>query len=183
MTEPIYIVSGFPRSGTSMMMRALEAGGIACAYSPARDRSMHTLGLIPNYDPNPHGFYELDDLNLVADWSGFRGRAVKVVRDNLDLLPASESYRVVYMRRDPAEIRRSFRGVISHETPGSFAFLDTYERDVTSDCRRFGDCTLLDYASVIADPVAAFAALNWQLDVEAAAATIDSALYRHRGAA
>src|SRR5690348_4299457 len=104
--DPIYVVSGFPRSGTSMMMRCLEAGGIPCVYDTRGDEARNRNTLIPGYVPNPHGFYEDAPLQN-PDWSAFRGKCVKVVRDNLHLVPPGERLRVVYMGRDPAEIRRS----------------------------------------------------------------------------
>lgn len=182
MTEPIYIVSGFPRSGTSMMMRALEAGGIPCVYSPAGDANRNRNTLIPGYVPNPHGFYEDADLTPGV-WSNYRGKAVKVIRDDLSFLPAGERLRGVYMRRDPAEIRRSYVGILSGPYGESaFSFLDDYESKVASDVARLG-AIVLDYADVVADPWRELARLDWPINLSRAAMTVDPALYRHRGAA
>ncbi len=181
MSQPIYIVSGFPRSGTSMMMRALEAGGIPCVYSPSRNAAMRPCNMLPGYDPNPHGFYELADLHNIHDWSAFRGKAIKVIRDNLDMLPAIE-WRAVYMRRDPAEIRRSYLGVTSAITEQTFDFLADYEATVERDAARLS-ATILNYAAVVSNPLGELSRLDWPFNVARAAATIDPALYRHRGAA
>lgn len=184
-TDPVYIVSGFPRSGTSMMMRALEAGGIPCVYDPRGDGDRNRNTLIPGYVPNPHGFYEGADITR-PDWSEFRGKAVKIIRDDLRLIPAAERCRVAYMRRDPAEIRRSYCGILSgpHDER-AYRFLDGYAEKVTADVaqlRALGhNVTVLDYALLVANPTA-LAGLGWPLDVARAAATIDPALYRHRGA-
>lgn len=171
-----------------MMMRALDAGGIPAIHSPDRDRAVRgNSSMIPGYDPNPHGFYEVSDLRAV-DWSNAGGKCVKVIRDNLiDLLPSGE-YRAVYMRRDPAEIRRSYLGTMSGPpTEHTFNFLLDYDRTVAADvallAERGAKAVALDYASVVRDPSGELSRLGWPIDVGAAAATVDAALYRHRGAA
>jgi hypothetical protein len=185
MTEPVYIVSGYPRSGTSMMMRALEAGGIPCVYSTQGDdeRNRNT----PGYIPNPHGYYENAPIHDPAAWPGFAGKAVKVVRGNYHMIPAGTSLRTVYLRRDPAEIRRSYAGLLSGpHGPEHLAFLDNYSEGVASDVAElesFGSVTVLDYFAVVSDPAGQLARLGWPIDVARAAATITASLYRHRGAA
>ena len=61
----LYVVSGFKRTGTSMMMHALIAGGLDGVYSEQRQ---HITDKIPEgeYNPNPNGFYE-----YVGDGGGF----------------------------------------------------------------------------------------------------------------
>jgi hypothetical protein len=184
----IYVVAGFPRSGTSMLMRCLEAGGLECVYDPSGDANRNQNTLIAGYVPNPHGFYEDAPLNA-RDWSGFRGKAIKVIRDNFRLIPGNERLKVAYMVRDPAEIRRSYRGILSGPHPESaYAFLDDYAGKVASDLTRLlklgVELTVLDYASVVADPLDhlnRLASLGWPIDAAKAASTVDPALYRHRG--
>lgn len=185
MHDPIYIVSGFPRSGTSMMMRAIETGGIPCVYSTVGDADRNRNTLIPNYVPNPHGFYENAPL---MDWDTHRGKCLKVIRDDLDRLPADERLCVVYMTRDTAEIRRSYYGILSGPHPESvYSFLDGYWDKVAADteglCGMGALVTVLHYSDVVADPLRAFCRLGWSIDVYKAAATVDPSLYRHRGAA
>lgn len=173
MPEPIYIVSGFPRSGTSMMMRALLAGGLPCVYSTKGDEDRNCNARKTGYTPNPHGFFENADLSPSA-WPNYAGKAVKVIRDNLYLLPTLPM-QVVYMRRDPVEIKAS------HDATESGCRLGDYFAKVESDVKRTG-AIVLDYADVVADPLKALLSLNWPINAVAAAATIDPALYRHRGA-
>ena len=100
---PVYVVSGLPRSGTSMMMRMLEAGGIAPFTDGERT---------PDVD-NPEGYYEYErvkDLEKDADTSWVRqarGKALKVISLLLRSLPDDNAYRVIYMRRHLDEILRS----------------------------------------------------------------------------
>jgi len=101
------VVTGAPRSGTSMMMRMLEAGGI----EPLADG-------IRNADrDNPRGYYEYEPVKRLRDdpsWvAGSAGRVVKMVYALLGALPeaadAGLTYRVVLMRRDLNEVVRSQR--------------------------------------------------------------------------
>src|SRR5688572_33437264 len=91
----VTVVSGLPRSGTSMMMRMLEAGGI-----PALTDGERTA------DPdNPLGYFELEAVKLLPAGTGWltaaAGKAVKIVSALLEKLPAGPSYRVIFMEREP----------------------------------------------------------------------------------
>jgi hypothetical protein len=101
----ITVVSGYPRSGTSLMMQMLEAGGLPVlrdeAFRPADER-------------NPRGYYETKAaLNLSADrqttdWvAGAPGKAVKVIAYQLRFLPPEFNYHVIFMRRRIAEVLAS----------------------------------------------------------------------------
>src|SRR5262245_40494991 len=97
MTDEIIIVSGLPRSGTSLMMQLLDAGGVEVVTDGVRAA-----------DPdNPRGYYEFEKVKQVkrdASWlPGVRGKAVKMVSQLLLDLPPTERYRVVFMERDLAE--------------------------------------------------------------------------------
>ncbi len=97
----VVIVSGAPRSGTSLMMRVLEVAGLAPLCDDARP---------PDAD-NPHGYYELEAVKRTAEDAGWlccaSGRAVKVVQPLLRHLPSDRRYRVILMRRDPDAVARS----------------------------------------------------------------------------
>lgn len=186
MSQPTYIVSGFPRSGTSMMMRALDAGGVRALHSPRRDREVMSVAC-GEYHPNPHGFFELLDLRR-CPWHKAAGKCVKVLSDNIrDLLPEG-NYRAVYMVRDPEEIRDSFAGVMSSTpTREAFQWLYDYAGRVADDVARLvskgAEAVQLRYADVVANPLRELSRLGWPIDVIASAATIDSALYRNKRAA
>lgn len=98
--RPIIVVSGLPRSGTSMMMRMLEAGGIPVWLDGVRQADHQ----------NPKGYYELErvkelDKRIDKTWvREGRGRAVKVISSLLEHLPASNNYQVVFMHRDLQEV-------------------------------------------------------------------------------
>jgi hypothetical protein len=100
--DVITIVSGLPRSGTSMMMKMLEAGGIP----PLTDE-------IREADPdNPKGYYEFERVKQLdkgdTDWlKQARGKAVKIIGALLVHLPSDYEYKIIFMRRQIDEILRS----------------------------------------------------------------------------
>jgi hypothetical protein len=97
---PIVVVSGLPRSGTSMAMKMLAAGGMPVL----------TDGIRQADESNPRGYYELEavkELHTQQDtaWlADAKGKAVKVVSFLLTWLPEGYNYRVVFMQRDLREV-------------------------------------------------------------------------------
>lgn len=96
--EPITIVSGLPRSGTSMMMKMLDAGGI-----PALTDNIRAAD-----EDNPLGYYEFEAVKQIkkdTSWlDGAAGKVVKMVHLLLLDLPADRQYRVVFMKRKLEEV-------------------------------------------------------------------------------
>lgn len=93
MTQSITVVSGIPRSGTSMMMRLLEAAGLPILSDGQRGPDAS----------NPRGYFELDAVKRTRDdarWlEAAPGCAVKVIHSLLDALPDEYAYRVILMKR------------------------------------------------------------------------------------
>ncbi len=104
----ITIVSGLPRSGTSLMMQMLAAGGIP----PLTD------GIRAPDDDNPAGYFELErvkEMPADAAWlRAARGQAVKIVSLLLYDLPTDLPCRIVFMRRDLDEILASQKRMLAH---------------------------------------------------------------------
>jgi hypothetical protein len=99
--DEIIVVSGLPRSGTSLMMQMLEAGGVPILQDGRRNADAS----------NPRGYYELEavkasrrDVSWVADAPG---HAVKVIHALLPALPQDRRYRVILMARPIAQVIRS----------------------------------------------------------------------------
>ncbi|NNE08187.1 MAG: sulfotransferase family protein [Gemmatimonadetes bacterium] len=108
--EPIVVVSGLPRSGTSMAMKMLEAGG----YNTIQD-GVRTADV-----DNPKGYYEdervkhlheMDDKSWVKE---ARGRVIKVISFLLKDLPDENEYRVIFMRRHLDEVLASQNKMLDH---------------------------------------------------------------------
>ena len=100
--DVITIVSGLPRSGTSMMMKMLEAGGIPPLTDEIREADAD----------NPKGYYEFERVKQLdkgdTDWlQQARGKAVKIIGALLVHLPPDYEYKVIFMRRQIDEILRS----------------------------------------------------------------------------
>jgi hypothetical protein len=102
-TRTLTVVSGLPRSGTSLMMQMLEAAGLAIASDGVRG---------PDAD-NPRGYFELDAVKRMREETSFLedivGRVVKIVAPLLPLVPEQYDLRVVFIERGLAEIMASQR--------------------------------------------------------------------------
>lgn len=86
MNEPTIVVAGLARSGLSLTMQMLDAGGVPCQ------------GEFPAYEPFPLG-----DI----PWDKCHGTAVKLVDSHLHI-PRPGRYWVIRLRRDTREQARSF---------------------------------------------------------------------------
>ncbi len=111
MTEqkPIIIVSGLPRSGTSMMMKMLADGGMPVLADEIRRAD----------DDNPNGYFELDVVKQLKagnlKWlKKADGKAVKVISSWLEYLPQEYSYKVIFMERELKEILASQKKMLGH---------------------------------------------------------------------
>ena len=102
----IYIVSGLPRSGTSMMMKMLDAGGITPLVDNIRVAD----------EDNPKGYYEFErvkQLQKDKDWlPDAEGKVVKIISMLLQHLPDDYSYKIIFMLRDIEEILASQRKML-----------------------------------------------------------------------
>ena len=122
----IYVVSGLPRSGTSMMMKMLEAGGLSALTDNIRRAD----------DDNLQGYYEFERVKAMKDgdtaWVGeAQGKVIKVISALLESLPAGYHYKVIFMEREMMEILASQRKMLERRgKPGNPAedgkFADLY---------------------------------------------------------
>jgi hypothetical protein len=95
----IYIVSGLPRSGTSMMMKMLEAGGLPVLVDADN----------PSTDNHPGGRYEYKLARMMSkganEWiTDAKGKVVKILLHSLYNLPDTFQYKVVFMQRNIYEV-------------------------------------------------------------------------------
>lgn len=184
----LYVVTGFPRSGTSMMMRCLHFAGIEPVVSASRETAMAKRNNGP-YAANPHGFYEVDEREALR--VGFLeniedGRAIKLLPTSLTCLPVRPTT-VIWMRRDPVEIRQSYERTFPAEDfdrkfpqwPRTHDVQIRSIQPILKD-RRSIELIEVQYADVIADPLGALSALP--IDFRKAASAVDATLYRNRAA-
>jgi hypothetical protein len=190
----ITVVSGLPRSGTSLMMQALAAGGL-----PPLTDSQRVAD-----ESNPRGYLELEAVKrLKADRSWLpaaQGKAVKIIHLLLpDLAPAAgeggDEFRVVLMRRPIEEVVASQRAMLARQGRAGAALpdaqlgklfleqMDRVERWLTGRAE-FRVC-VVQYPALVTNPAAEAARVNaflgGGLDEAAMAAAVHPELYRERG--
>ena len=189
-SEIITVVSGLPRSGTSMMMKMIDAGGIPPLTDALRVAD----------EDNPKGYYEFErvkqmDKGDTAWVPEARGKAVKVISALLKHLPATEQYRVIFIRRNIDEILASQRKMLIRrgEDPDKQddaqmkVLFEKHVRGVEQWLAGRGNVRTLyvHYSDMLGDPrpqierVNAF--LGGKLDTAQMAEVVDPALYRNRG--
>ncbi len=186
---PITIVSGLPRSGTSLMMQMLAAGGMAPLTDGVR---------VADAD-NPRGYLEFERVKRVKSDHGWlpeaEGKVVKMVHLLLRELPLDGfTYRVVWMRRRIEEVLASQRAMLQRQGKSGAAIpeaqlagifsaqMDDVERWMTAQSAfTFLSVT---YHELVAEPASHAARLNQflggTLDERAMTSAVDPALYRQR---
>jgi hypothetical protein len=107
----VIVVSGLPRSGTSMMMKMLVEGGLQVVTDALRSAD----------DDNPNGYFEFEPVKQLAegrdDWlENAQGRVVKVISALLEHLPARHHYKVIFMERSLQEVLASQKKMLSNRS-------------------------------------------------------------------
>jgi hypothetical protein len=107
--KPIVIVSGLPRSGTSMMMKMLAEGGLPVLTDQIRGAD----------DDNPEGYFELEVVRKLKEgnfeWlQEANGKVVKVISALLEHLPPQYSYKIIFMERESREVLASQKKMLDH---------------------------------------------------------------------
>jgi len=184
----VTIVSGLPRSGTSMMMKILEAGGIPPLIDHVREAD----------EDNPKGYYEFEPVKKTkkdASWlKEAPGKVVKMVHLLLLDLPTGYPYRVVFMRRKMEEVIKS-QNVMLERKGKSMDDLpaDRIARSFEKQIREVADFVesqphfqmiQVSYNDVLADAAPVIDRVNsflgGQLNRDAMLGVVDPTLYRQR---
>ena len=197
--KPIVVVSGLPRSGTSMTMKMLEAGGVPIVTDGKRTAD----------ESNPKGYFEFEPVMRLHEdpdkrWLvEARGKAVKIISFLLASLPETHNYKVIFMHRDLYEVMASQSKMLeqrgepkggeadadANANPNDDALMASYEKDVEKTKRLLArrscfDLLDVDYKAVLdnaagaAERIGAF--VGGGLDTGAMAAVVDRQLYRNR---
>jgi len=188
-SSTITIVAGLPRSGTSMMMQMLDAGGLP----PLADNER------PADDDNPRGYYEFDRAKALrkdASWlPDAQGKVVKIVAQLLSSLPLGSDlkFRIIFIERNPDEVLSSQKLMLTHRKEQGAQLSDdnlkkTFAQQVTQIKRMLSvrkiPTLCMNYSQVVADPIHAAQRLNTfmggELSEESMVKAVDPTLYRHK---
>ncbi len=188
-SESLIIVTGLPRSGTSMMMKMLHAGGMEVVTDNVRKAD----------EDNPLGYYEFEKVKKIgedASWlEGITGKAVKMASMLLYELPPERSFKLIFMRRNMEEILLSQRKML--ERKGAEDGLDDGEMrrlftlhlsEIESwlEGRENMEVLYMDYNDIIVNPSRNVEILNRfldnRLDTDKMIEVVDDSLYRNRKA-
>ena len=189
-TDIVTIVSGLPRSGTSMMMRMIDAGGIPALTDHVRQPD----------DDNPRGYFEFEPVKRTKEDPSWldqaTGRVVKMVYRLLYDLPPDRQYRVVFMRRKLQEVIASQDVMLSRRGRGGgglskeklISLFGNQLREFEEWVARQSNFRILyvHYNDTIKQPQATVNAVNeflgGHLDTAAMLRVIEPDLYRQRAA-
>ena len=184
----ITIVSGLPRSGTSLMMQMLDAGGLPVLSDGERKADTD----------NPKGYLEWERIKQLPKNPGLiaeaEGKVVKVISQLILSLPAGHDYRVVFMQRPLPEVLKSQDEMLrrrgnADSIADNSAFEDAFQRHLIEvnkwlagqanvQVLRVHYHRVLREPKAVAEEVAAF--LQMPLDIGAMVGQVDGSLYRNR---
>jgi hypothetical protein len=184
----ITIVSGLPRSGTSMMMSMLRAGGMEVLTDDVREAD----------EDNPKGYYEFELVKQVEEYKSWlpaaRGKVVKMISALLNKLPSEYTYNVIFMERNIDEVLASQKKMLIRRGEPSDTVSDEEMRDLYSRHLRLikrwlnqqsnFDVLYINYNDTLQNPQFNAEAINdfmdGALNVESMVKVIDKELYRQR---
>ena len=189
MKKEITIVSGLPRSGTSMMMKILEAGGISVLADQIRSADID----------NPNGYYEFELVKSTDENSSWlnqgEGRVVKMIYKLLYDLPQNRHYRVVFMQRALKEVIASQnamlkrRGEVCADPSQTHTLVGTFAAEIAA-CKKWlresdnFSVVYMNYNKMLDQPAEQIALLNDffynKLDGNEMLKVVDPKLYRQR---
>ncbi len=185
----IIIVSGLPRSGTSMTMKMLEAAGFNILTDHLRTADAS----------NPKGYYEFERVKKLKagdfDWLlDARGKVVKVISALLEFLPNQYHYKIIFMRRNMDEILSSQRQMLLRDGIADDKISDQKLADLYEDHLKKIEEWLeqqpnmetlyINYNQILSDPevnihqIAQF--LGGNIDIKPMLKIVDQNLYRER---
>ncbi|MBW2014856.1 MAG: alkaline phosphatase family protein [Deltaproteobacteria bacterium] len=184
----ITVVTGLPRSGTSLMLQMLEAGGMEVLTDHIRKAD----------EDNPKGYYEFEKVKAIkrdVTWlDHVQGRAVKIIYSLLYDLPASKQYNVLFMERHMDEVlasqekmlKRSGKQTDQRKSEKLKKVFETQTRKLKSWLSNQKSFRIMNvsYNQIIETPVESCTMINKfledTLNIEKMAAVVDKSLYRQR---
>ena len=189
--KPIVLVSGLPRSGTSMLMQMLHEAGLPIVRDHFREAD----------EDNPKGYHEFEkvkelDKSEEKGWlKKHRGEVIKIISFLLQDLPLNLNYKIIFMHRNLDEVLRSQNKMLERlGTKGPDVddekMKDNYKMHLRKVYYRLRHtrnfkALFVDYTNVIEDPLREAGRIrqflgDYDLDLEKMASVVDPNLYRNR---
>jgi hypothetical protein len=185
----VIVVSGLPRSGTSMMMKMLEAGGQPILTDNLREADAN----------NPNGYYEFERVKQLSDgdydWiSEAGGKVVKIVTGLVMNLPSDFKYKIIFMQRAMKEVLSSQKKMLGRlgqqedkvEDEKMKKIYQEHLKQVNAWIAKQPNIEVLyvNYNTMLGDPLNSLQKVNHFLggamDVSAMAGVVNKNLYRER---
>jgi hypothetical protein len=184
----ITVISGLPRSGTSLMMQVLQAGGHELLVDEERTADLD----------NPKGYFEYEPAKRLKQNNAWlpeaEGKAVKIISSLLIFLPSSQNYKIILMKRPLEEVLASQKAMLSRlNRQGSSLddgiLLSLFAKEMEKIDQWLSQqpnmpVLVVKYYDVICDPVATAKSivdfLELQLNVDEMVKVVDFNLYRQR---
>jgi len=186
--KTITIVSGLPRSGTSMMMEMLDKGGLEVLTDKMRE---------PDED-NPKGYYEYERVKKLPEDIGWlddaKGKAVKVLGELIKHVPKGYEYKIIFMEREIDEVVESQEKMLERKGRDTSDYskeemkqtLIEYSRILKNQMKNRPDMDVLyvsyndimSFPEPVVESVSVF--LDGNLDTNEMLKVIDGDLYRNR---
>ena len=186
--KSITIVSGLPRSGTSMMMKMLAEGGLPSLTDQIRNAD----------EDNPNGYYEFEPVKQLAsgqfDWlADADDKAVKIISALLEYLPKKHRYKVIFMERQIKEILASQQKMLARRNEKSSTEDELMQKEFEEHLAATQywlarqpniDVLYIEYNALLTQPkensekIAAF--LEISLDIKKMSSVPNGELYRNR---
>lgn len=185
----VLVVSGLPRSGTSMMMKMLEAGGEKILTDNLREADAN----------NPNGYYEFERVKKLKDgdfdWLPESiGKTVKIVTGLIMHLPSEYKYKVIFMQRNIDEVLASQKKMLGRLGKGDDNIPDGKMARIYQEHLKMVEAWIskqanietlyVNYNSMLDNPIEALERVNTflggDMDVHVMASVVNKDLYRER---
>jgi hypothetical protein len=180
-----YIVSGLERSGTSMIMQMLEAGGVPVAYDSKRKSD----------ENNPKGYYELAGGKIIdiikkdqTFLDQFKGKFVKVTAYGIPMMKRNRECNIIYIERDINEVLKStekMTGKPCENKEEMTRILTKVNEEIKKciDLRRSLDCIVINYNKILESPEDEIKKIIEYIgagDLDKMVKSVDKSLYRNK---
>ncbi|OIQ30100.1 MAG: hypothetical protein BM564_03850 [Bacteroidetes bacterium MedPE-SWsnd-G2] len=178
------IVSGLPRSGTSLMMQMMNNGGLEVLTDNQRKSD----------DSNPKGYFEYEPVMSIHKDNSWvelaKNKSVKVVAPLLKHLPSEYRYKVIFMNRDITEVIKSQQKMIGRDTETlPVKLFDAFQKqlqvvDTWKEKEPGVEMMYVNYKDVLENPndlvnqISDFISVD--MDQEAMISSVDKSLYRNK---